>query len=56
MLHGVEHKSCARCVSLKPLADFGVHHATSDELNSYCFDCAAALSREGRARRKGAAA
>ena len=51
LLHGAEHKSCARCASLKPLAEFTHDAHTGDALRSYCRACDA----ERYARRKGAA-
>lgn|GEM_PF-5316609 len=38
MLRGREHKSCARCCSLKPLEEFGPA-LTEDGLSNACNDC-----------------
>jgi hypothetical protein len=38
-LHGIEHKSCARCGSPKPLTEYGPHKGKLDGLQSQCKDC-----------------
>lgn len=38
-LHGIEHKSCFECGSLKPLTDYGKHAGKWDGLKGTCKDC-----------------
>lgn len=39
ILHGVEHKSCSACGSLKPLDSFHNNSSKPDGKQSYCSDC-----------------
>lgn len=50
VLHGKEHKSCARCCRLKPLEEFS-KSSTLDRLDSRCKDCRKEAERE-RAKNK----
>lgn len=38
-LHGVEHKSCSRCGSLKPLTEFQRKADKVDGLSTACSSC-----------------
>lgn len=40
-LHGIEHKSCAHCGTLKPLDQFTKDVQRLDGLASYCRSCQA---------------
>lgn len=52
MLHGVEHKSCARCCHLKPLDEFYVSNRRKDHFDSYCQVCRAEVSAASEQRRR----
>lgn len=41
LLHGIEHKSCAGCASLKPLDSYSHDKHHVDGLRSYCRACEA---------------
>jgi len=55
LLHGVEHKSCADCGSLVPLANYSHDKSHADGLYSYCKACDAKRAAERYARKRGAA-
>lgn len=39
ILHGKEHKSCSKCISLKPISEFGPDSSNADGLHSSCRSC-----------------
>jgi hypothetical protein len=39
LINGVEHKSCVKCGSLKPLTEFHHSEGKVDGLSSYCKQC-----------------
>jgi hypothetical protein len=48
LLHGIEHKSCSSCGSLKPLSEFHCKSDKYDGLSSACKKCVSSRRKGNR--------